>query len=195
MKTVLRIIVGAILAIALVVYILVIPIVNLTDKDNTHTVRIDGAAELIEVDHSINGLIPMGTEYFYVGINEENLEAYVIKASKKWLEKNFDSEGISLAAGGLEITGLAKKIDYDVEREIYSFLTSVEEVTYPLTASKFLDTSYMTDIIAKLVLFAVLVFLVTAFLIILKKGGSPVFSKILGVLALVWMIVLLVITV
>ena len=190
-----KIFLGAIFVIALMAYLLIIPIVNLTDKENTHTVTINGAGELIVVEHSINGLIPMGKDYYYIGINEKNAEAYVIKAPKKWLEKNFNSEHMALEAVGLEITALAKKLDYEVEREVYSTLTSLEGVTYPITASYYLDTGYMANIITRLALFAVLLFLVISFLVILKKGTPSVFSKILGIIALVWMIVMLVVTI
>ena len=190
-----KIFLGAIFVLALVIHLLIMPIVNLTDKENTHTVTINGAGELIVVEHSINGLIPMGKDYYYIGINEKNAEAYVIKEPKKWLEKNFDSEHMALEAVGLEITALAKKLDYEVEREVYSTLTSLEGVTYPITASYYLDTGYMANIITRLALFAVLLFLVISFLVILKKGTPSVFSKILAIIALVWMIVMLVVTI
>ena len=94
-----KIFLGAIFVLALVIHLLIMPIVNLTDKENTHTVTINGAGELIVVEHSINGLFPMGKDYYYIGINEENAEAYTIKAPKKWLEKNFNSEHTALTAG------------------------------------------------------------------------------------------------
>ena len=195
MKQVLRIILCAIFIIGLGVYLLATALIDLTNKEDVQTIRLDAAAEVIEVEHSINGLIPMGKDYYYIGINEKNAEAYVIKAPKKWLEKNFNSEHMALEAVGLEITALAKKLDYEVEREVYSTLTSLEGVTYPITASYYLDTGYMANIITRLALFAVLLFLVISFLVILKKGTPSVFSKILGIIALVWMIVMLVVTI
>ena len=190
-----KIFLGAIFVLALVIHLLIMPIVNLTDKENTHTVTINGAGELIVVEHSINGLIPMGKDYYYIGINEENAEAYTIKAPKKWLEKNFNSEHTALTAGGLEITALAKKLDYKVEQEVYSTLTSVVGITYPISASYYLDTGYVANCITRLALFAVLLFLVISFLVILKKGTPSVFSKILAIIALVWLIVMLIVTV
>lgn len=137
----------------------------------------------------------MGKDYYYIGINEENAEAYTIKAPKKWLEKNFNSEHTALTAGGLEITALAKKLDYKIEQEVYSTLTSVEGITYPISASYYLDTGYVANCITRLALFAVLLFLVISFLVILKKGTPSVFSKILAIIALVWLIVMLIVTV
>lgn len=46
-----KIFLGAIFVLALVIHLLIMPIVNLTDKENTHTVTINGAGELIVVEH------------------------------------------------------------------------------------------------------------------------------------------------
>lgn len=129
-------------------------IIDITNKDNRKTLNIVYAAEILEVEHSINYLIPFGKDYYYVGI-DENDDAYLIHAPKKWAEKNFseDSENI------LEITALSKEIsDYDISRELYSRVNQIEELTFPLGSSRCLELTYVRDSIMKIAvgLFAVI---------------------------------------
>ncbi|MDE6775101.1 MAG: hypothetical protein K2J37_02160 [Ruminococcus sp.] len=136
----------------------IFPVIDLTNKDDRKTLNIIYASEILEVEHSINYLIPFGKDYYYVGI-DENDDAYLIHAPKKWAEKNFseDSENI------LEITALSKEIsDYEIERELYSRVNQIEELTFPLGSSQCLELTYVRDSIMKIAtgLFALILTLI-----------------------------------
>lgn len=194
MKQVLRIILCAIFIIGLGVYLLATALIDLTNKEDVQTIRLDAAAEVIEVEHSINGLIPMGKDYFYAGFDDEKDEAYIIKAPKKWLEKNFDSEGYALSTGGMEITALTKRIsDFELEKELNSTFSQIDDLYFPLGYTTYIDTAYKTTIIAKLVLFVLYIFIVAAGIFILKKGMQTTFSKIWVVVIMAWLIALLIV--
>lgn len=185
------------MVLGIAVYLVATAILDMTNKEDLHTVNIDMATEVLEVEHSINGLIPMGTDHYYIGINEDTSEAYIIKAPKKWLDDNFGVDKISLNAGGLDITALSKSItDYKTRNEINSSISQIEGLTYPI-GTNYLDTGYKARIVTKLILFAGMLFLTISGLVILKKGreSARVFSIIYGVVFLAWCVAFLILIV
>lgn len=84
MKKKLQTVVLTIFVIVVIAFLAITGIKDLTNKDDLYTVRIDAGAEILAVEHSINGLIPIGTDHYYWAINEETMESYVILASKNW---------------------------------------------------------------------------------------------------------------
>ncbi|MDE6730336.1 MAG: hypothetical protein K2J71_06125 [Oscillospiraceae bacterium] len=146
-KNILRTILVAIVIVLLSGYLAVTAVMDLTNKQDLQTVNLVFGTEFLEIEHSINGLIPIGTDYYYLGIDED-YNAYTILAGKHWEEENFsdfdpDSEDYKI----VEITGLVKKIsDYDVSREIQS--TAEEELAdmfFPLGATQCLELNYIKD--------------------------------------------------
>ena len=87
------------LVVLFVGYLLVTAVLDLTNKKDIYTVNIDYAGEVLAIEHSIGGLIPIGKDHYYLGVDEDTMEAVFVKGSKNWLSKNFDSEGNALTAG------------------------------------------------------------------------------------------------
>lgn len=161
------------LFVGVLMYFLITAVMDLTNKKDLHTMNLAGAFELLEVEHSINGLIPVGTDYYYIGIEEASYDAYIIKASKKWLEKNFDSNHMAKEAGGIRITALAGKVsDYKISRELYSRVVSMEELNYPLGTEYCLNMGYMTDAMIKLMVVVLCVILVITGIYFVKNKGE-----------------------
>lgn len=130
----------------------IIPILTLTNKKDLHTINLTGAVEILEVEHAINGLIPVSKDYYYIGIEEESNDAYIIKASRKWLENNFDSDSMAKDAGGIRITALAGKVHgHDVSEELQSRAEEIEELNYPLGTEYCLNMEYKAAAILKLI--------------------------------------------
>lgn len=174
--------------IGILLFLLSTAILDLTNKRDLHTVKIDGASEILELEHSINGLIPIGTDYYYIGFEGESYDAYIIKASKKWLENNFDSNFMAKKSDGIQITALAKKVsDYKTARELYSRATQIEGVNYPLGTEYCLDMGYKANAITKLIIFSLIIFLAFTGVKFVKNKGEvkPWFVK-------YWIIVLMV---
>lgn len=145
-KKILRTVLIAFVVIFFSGYLAVTAVQDLTNKEDLYTVHLVFGTEFLELEHSINGLIPIGTDYYYLGI-DENYEAYTIRATKNWAEENFsnfdpDAEEYTT----VEVTGLVKGIsDYDVSKEIQSTAAELEDMEFPLGATQCLELSYIKD--------------------------------------------------
>lgn len=154
-------------------YLLVTGIGDLINKKDIYTVRIDECVEALAIEHSINGLIPVGTDHYYVGVNDETEEACYIKASKRWYNKNFDGNGYSLTPGGLTITSLAKKAsDYDVEKELVARAEQLEGAEFAIPVNYSLELDYKFNAICKLALLVIAGVLAFVGVKIVRNSGN-----------------------
>ena len=127
---VLKIILGIILAACFVGGFFVMSIIDLTNKKDVYDVEITEAYDFLAIEHSMNGIIPIGTDYYYLCLTE-NDDAYIIKESKNWLSNNFDEQGVP-NGGVYNLHGLAKReSDYDVSKELASRMVQVEDYCTP----------------------------------------------------------------
>lgn len=164
----------AALGIGVVLYLCISGIMDMTDTRNVRVITIHEAGRILQLEHSINGLIPIGTDYYYLGIDDMTGNAYLIKASKGWLKKNFDANYQSLNPDGLEIKGLTKKVsDFQTERELSSRLSQIEGLSYPFGIGC-LHLDYFVMAMLKIVdaILLVIVFLVGKKLFQEKENGK-----------------------
>lgn len=198
MKKKLQTVVLTIFVIVVIAFLAITGIKDLTNKDDLYTVRIDAGAEILAVEHSINGLIPIGTDHYYWAINEETMESYVILASKNWGNDTFDEDGYTINSKGTEITGLAKKIaDHDILSEITDVLDQVDEgieLTYPAGRTSSLDLNYKKNAYMRLVSAALILILSIVGVIYRNKVDeiNPKLTKIYLVVLIVTMILMIV---
>ena len=198
MKKKLQTVVLTIFVIVVIAFLAITGINDLTNKDNLYTVRIDAGAEILAVEHSINGLIPIGTDHYYWAINEETMESYVILASKNWGNDTFDEDGYTINSKGTEITGLAKKItDHDILSEITDVLDQVDEgieLTYPAGRTSSLDLNYKKNAYMRLVSAALILILSIIGVVYRNKVDeiNPKLTKIYLVVLIVAMILMIV---
>ena len=197
MKKKLEIIVSILFVIVMLGYLLVSSIMDLTNKDDLHTVTIDMAADVLQLEHSINGVIPIGIDYYYVGIDEETYDAYLIKGPKKWLKKNFDSDYFALDKNGVQITGLSKKVtDYEVAKELETRLAQMGGLNYPLGELYCLNIQYKMISILKIIVATILIVLViTGVYIVPNKDHVKDKYIVLWVTSLFVSLVLLIVTI
>ncbi len=198
MKKKLQTVVLTIFVIVVIAFLAITGINDLTNKDDLYTVRIDAGAEILAVEHSINGLIPIGTDHYYWAINEETMESYVILASKNWGNDTFDEDGYTIDSAGVEITGLAKKItDHDILSEITDVLDQVDEgieLTYPAGRTSSLDLNYKKNAYMRLVSAALILILSIVGVVYRNKVDeiNPKLTKIYLVVLIVAMILMIV---
>lgn len=198
MKKKLQTVVLTIFVIVVIAFLAITGIKDLTNKDDLYTVRIDAGAEILAVEHSINGLIPIGTDHYYWAINEETMESYVILASKNWGNDTFDEDGYTINSKGTEITGLAKKItDHDILSKITDVLDQVDEgieLTYPAGRTSSLDLNYKKNAYMRLVSAALILILSIVGVIYRNKVDeiNPKLTKIYLVVLIVAMILMIV---
>lgn len=187
---------GFMIAVVLVicVYILVTGIYDLVNRNDLYTINADGCVEILEVEHAVNGLIPIGKDHYYIAFDGESGDVCIVKASKRWYSKNFDEAGYALAPDGITITALAKDIsDYQIERELISRASQIEGVNFIVSPNYSLDIAYKSDAICKIAFIVSAVFTV----IFVRKGTknpesmSEAEKKILIALALVSVVLLI----
>lgn len=180
MKKILGNVLAILFFVVMLMYFLITAVSDLTNKKDLHTINLAGAFEILEVEHAINGLIPVGKEYYYIGIEEDTYAAYIIKASKKWLENNFDSDYKAKDAGGFRITALAGKVHgFDISRELQSRAENIGELNYPLGTEYCLNMGYKTDAIIKLIVVVLCIILTITFIIFVKPESEekPLYKK------------------
>lgn len=193
-KNIFYIIGGILLVCAFVYFMLVEPIISLNNKKDIHTINVDGAFEILELEHSINGLIPIGKDYYYIGAEKGTQNAYIIRAPKKWLEKNFDTDYKSKDSNGFNFTSLAVRIsDYEVRDELVNRTSQFEGVNFPIGTEYCLEYSYKAIAIKKLALFGYAVLLAIAGIFLAKnkesvKGDA---SKVYFVLFIVFLVLMI----
>lgn len=182
------------LGIMFIGYLLVTGIADLINKKEVITVRIDECVSLLDIEHSINGLIPVGTDHYYLGVNNETLEACIIKASKRWYAKNFDDKSRAVLADGLTVTSLSKKAgDFEVEKELASRASQLEGLNLVTAPGYSLELDYRFNAICKLVLLAAAAILVIVGYRFYKtpEKVSKTVGKIYVVIILIFLILLL----
>ena len=195
MKDKLRKVLSILFLVGMLMYLLITAVLDLTNKKDLHTINLAGAFEILRVEHSINGLIPIGTDYYYIGIEEESYDAYIIKASKKWLGNNFDSNHMAKDANGIWITALAGKVsDYKISRELYSRTAELEGLKYPLGTEYCLYAGYKSTAIIKLIVFVLCIILtITGIYFVRNKGQvKPIFVKCWTVVLIITVVLLIV---
>lgn len=169
-KKIFYVVIGVLLIGAYTYVFLVEPIINLNNKNDLKTVNLNSGYDILTVEHSINGLIPIGKEYFYVGIVKDSNDAYLIRASKKWLDNNFKTNYQAKNDDGFSFTALPVRIsDFKVTDELNSRLQQVEGFNYPLGYEYCLEYSYKSIAIRKLLLFAFSIVLVIVGILLAKK--------------------------
>lgn len=123
-------------------------LVNTTKKKN---IKMDYASSCIKVEHTVNALIPIGTEYYYFGYEEESNQLYIIRAGKKWLSENFNDEGEPNITG-YTVKTYTKKLDYKVAKEVSDILLeSIPDANVKVNVNEYQDVMYQSVAIKKLV--------------------------------------------
>ena len=165
----------------LLAYLGISSYLELTNKEDTYDMTIIEACKIVEMKHSINGLIPMGTDYYYLGIDKETYDAYIIKGSKKWLEDNFDVYFQAEDSDGVKIKGLAKTLhDYDTESAVARQLAQLEGLDLPLGVKGYIDMGYKTKAYLKIIDFVLIIFSIAYGINVIKRNeqGSALLDKI-----------------
>ena len=178
-----------------VCYMLGTGVYDLVNKKDLVTIEIDRAAEILEVEQSINGLIPLGKDHYYLAGDSSTGETCILRAAKSWYQKNFTEDGDLKAGDGLTVTALAKRCDFDVARELENRLGQVEGINLVMSPDYCLALSFRFFAIAKILI--VVLGVVGAFMVyrIAKSDHevSPVWKKTILLIAIMWLILLLIV--
>lgn len=156
----------------------VMSIMDLTNTKDVRDVKVKHAYSILTVEHSINGIIPTGKSYYYIGITED-AKACLIHAGKNWLEGNFDAEGNATNAEGYKIHALGKREnDYDVEKELLSKVSQLEGITVDEEIVKILELHYVRDAVLRIVAGIMAIILgIVGFFLYRRKEVVPLWAR------------------
>lgn len=87
------------------------------------------------VENTINGIIPTGTEYYYVIFNKAHTSCMVVKAPDGW---DMDYFPDLINKDGVELSGQIKEMDYHA-RDFYSAFLNHYKFTDAKYSSKYID--------------------------------------------------------
>lgn len=132
------------------IFFLFIGLMDIIKPSNIYEVKIDSAYPVLTVEHVTNFIFPTGTDYYYLGVNEENRSVYLIKANKNWLNKNFTSDNTPLNGTVFEIKGMRKSFDdFKVKKKIEEKMSDINDYDFPLQKD-YLSMNYYGSAIMKL---------------------------------------------
>lgn len=105
-------------------------ILDLWNTRDLHTIQADYAIEVLEVSHRIDVIIPAGKDHYFLALreNENGVEGYIIRASKKWHDTNFDAGNLAVTEDGVSVTALSKEIENKYQSIVRSKANKIEEV-------------------------------------------------------------------
>ena len=178
----LSLVIGVLAITALFFYLLVGGFMKIFNKSDYEEINIDKAGYGIVIEHSINGLIPTGKDYYYIGLNSEEGDIYVIQAGKKWFEDNFYSSDNSSNEGSMTLKTKVNRLDYEVARELASVFSDSD---VNISCDYCYDTLYKSKGIL-MIISAVLILATIIYFIMIKfqKIQSGKLSGLIGLLLL-----------
>lgn len=165
-------------------WLMISGVLDVVNKNDVKTVDIDSATTLLEVSHTISGIIPTGTDYYYVGLSEKDNAAYIIRGSKNWLKKNFKEDGTPQNGAAYSMSAMEKRINtFNVREEIQSRMSAVEGVDIPYGLNA-LDDRYKAVAVRKIILAIAYIGLGLSFIFV-KNDAAPVVKNVRMVVLLV----------
>lgn len=94
------------------------------------------SARLCSLEHKINGLIPTGTEHFFLIYAEDMSSAVFVRADKSW-DDTFTSDLYN--AVSINGRGIVRKMDYKVQNEMSQFVTLAAEAGMQIQQGIYID--------------------------------------------------------
>lgn len=188
-------VVGILFLIVFVAYMLITGIGDLINTKDVKTLHVDYAVSALDVEHSINGLIPTGTDHYFLIVDSQTNEGAFVRASKSWYTKNFDDSGQAKTSGGIDVTALAKKPDYKIVDELVLRAGQLNGLTFAVGPDTPLDLKYKINAVMR-ILVVVLGALMTVMVVMISKAGKEVSAPVklvFGVIAIAFLILILIV--
>ena len=165
----------------------------LTNSSRQKEVTIDWIGGSVEYSHKFEGIIPLGTDYYYIGVNSNTGDVYILRTTPKWVNEHFvgnasvDPNGYTFTAVDCKLSGsdLKKAVEGDVQ-EIIS--------TAPLFAKRGLEQYHFLypgaatpAIIGLILVISAVIFLILGIFFAVKRPDVPTWGKTAyGILLIVW---------
>lgn len=99
--------------------------------------------EQIAYEHSMSGLIPIGTEHFYFVFSADGSTVATVRATKKWYDDNFENLR-AIDPEGVVVTGYVRATETKVQRELLNTRDTLQKeldgVTIAFQSGLYIDT-------------------------------------------------------
>lgn len=125
------------------------------------------------VKHSINGVIPTGTEYYYAVFTDDASGMMIIRADKNWYSRNFDDEGVAKDEDGCLVTGFVRSTPDGTDRTFRLYRDKLQQsykITISLQADHFVDTIAVKISILQIIIGVIPFLAGIIFLVCFKTG-------------------------
>lgn len=118
------------------------PTIN-ADMGKLCEAEVEYATEAYSVKHTLNIIIPTGTEHFYWCATEDDGIPLLIKARESWYNKNFDEDG--WAKRTVKVKGEIMRMDVKFTKDISDFNKMITPLGFSVSPSKYISTTYKTE--------------------------------------------------
>lgn len=161
------------------------------EKGKLCEVEVDYATRVYTIEHTVNGLIPTGKEYYYLAGTEDSEIPLLIKQKSSWYDRNFDEDGVAYST--VTVVGEVKRFDSDSGSELRTVKSKLAELGVEISTDKYISGNYKTPYILRLVSALLMLAASAGFVVIItRKGSIPKAGAtavvILGIAALLFMV-------
>lgn len=168
--------------------------INLLTNSSRHKeVTIDMIGGHLEYSHKLEGIIPLGTDHYYIGMNSNTGELYILRAKPSWIEKNFfggesaNPNGYTFTAVDCTLSG--RDLKDSLEGEVQDVISSA-----PLFAKRGLDKFHYLypgaatpAILGLILVISAVIFLILGIFFAVKRPDVATWGKTAyGILLIVW---------
>lgn len=127
------------------------------------------AKEVYEIEHKINGLIPFGTEHFFLVLIDDDLAPMLVKANTSWFSDNFTEDGEPKKT--VSVTGEVVEFERDFQSSISEINMQLAPTGQSISTSSYVDAIYLTRYIMQLSIGIVLVTVCAAVIVMIMVHG------------------------
>ena len=104
---------------------------------------VEYATEAYYVKHTLNVIIPTGTEHFYWCATEDDGVPLLIKARESWYNKNFDEDG--WAKRTVKVKGEVMRMDPKFTKDITDLNKKISPLGFSVSSTKYISSTYKTE--------------------------------------------------
>lgn len=97
------------------------------------------ASKVCEYSHTLNGLIPLGTEHYYLVLDENGEDYCLVRAKESWYETYFDSNGFPSQGEEIEIYGIVTAVAPGLKSTFDKFNAENAEAGIEINPEKYVD--------------------------------------------------------
>lgn len=165
----------------------------LTNSERKKEVTIDWIGGHLEYSHKLEGIIPLGTDHYYIGMNSNTGEIYIIRANPSWINKYFDgvnsgdSNGYTFSAVDCKLSG--SDLKDTLESDVQELISAA-----PLFAKRGLEKFHYLypgaatpAIIGLILVISAVIFLILGIFFAVKRPDVATWGKTTyGILLIVW---------